>query len=349
MRVGIIGAGLQGQRRSQVVKADPTAELAVISSATLTHASGLASVMGCAAAEGWQSVVDSDELDCVLICTPPDSHAQIAIAAMRTGKHVLCEKPLCRSEKEGLLMLRTARETGRILKCGFNHRHHLAVLEAKRLFDAGAIGKPIFARSCYGIGGRPGYENEWRSNPAIAAGGHFMEQGIHAVDLCRWFFGDFEKVSGFVQNGFWSTEPLEDNGFALFQTRRGEVCSIHSSLTQWKNRFSFELFGTEGYLIVEGLGRSYGDQKLIAGRREFGKPFSERVTEFRGQDASWEGEWREFGSAIREAREPLGSGTDGLQAMRLVFALYASARLNASINPQTLLPVAAEDGELNTL
>jgi predicted dehydrogenase len=324
------------------VKADPSTELVVISSAWLTHAQALAATMGCVAAQGWESIVERDDLDAVIICTPPDLHAAIATAAMKAGKHVLCEKPLCRTDYEISEMLKVATETGRTLKCGFNHRHHSAVRKAKELVDNDAIGSLIFARSCYGIGGRPGYENEWRADPAVAAGGHFMEQGIHLVDLCRWFFGEFTKVTGVIQNGFWPTAPLEDNGFALLQTATGQTCSIHASLTQWKNRFTFEVFGTEGYLIIEGLGKSYGDQKLTLGKRELGKPFSENVTEFRGADASWEAEWREFVDAIREQREPLGSAADGAVAMKIVFALYKSAHLNRAINPETLLPLPSD-------
>ena len=125
---------------------------------------------------------------------------------------------------------------------------------------------------------------------------------------------------------------VEDNAFALFRTAKGQVASLHASWTQWKNLFSFEVFGERGALIVEGLGGSYGTEKLEVGRRKMengewkdGPPVVE-VAEFPAPDRSWELEWEEFTSAIREGRQPLANGEDGLQAMRLVEGIYESAR-----------------------
>jgi predicted dehydrogenase len=329
MRVGIVGAGLQGQRRSPVVRDFPDTELVVISAAHLESAKPLADNVGCEWAVGWEPVVQRDDIDVVLVCTPPNLHAVISIAAMRRGKHVLCEKPLARTLEEAQDMLAAARESGVTLKCGFNHRHHPGIQRARQWFDSGVIGEPTFIRCRYGIGGRPSYEKEWRADPQVVGGGQLMEQGIHAVDLCRWFLGDFTQVACLVGNYFWKTQPLEDNSFVLFRTQGGAVASIHSSLTQWKNLFSFELYGRDGYIAVEGLGGSYGTERAVLAKRDFVAPFGEEVIEFRGGDCSWLEEWKEFVAAVRERREPLGNGNDGLEALRLVYGAYnASATGN---------------------
>ena len=88
---------------------------------------------------------------------------------------------------------------------------------------------------------------------------------------------------------------------AIFRMTSGAMASVHSSLTQWKNVFSFEVFGEDGYLRVEGLGASYGTEKLIAARRDFSAPFQDTITEFRGGDISWREEWKEFTRADRGA------------------------------------------------
>lgn len=222
-------------------------------------------------------------------------------------------------------MVAAAQETGRVLKCGFNHRHHPGIQQARRWFEEGRAGEPLFVRARYGIGGRPGHEQEWRADPSIVSGGQLMEQGIHVVDLARWFLGDFTQVTAFVETQFWHTAPLEDNAFALFRTATGAVASIHSSLTQWKNLFSFELGGRDGYIAVEGLGGSYGTERAIFGKRDFTAPFAEEIVEYRGEDRSWLEEWKEFAAAIREDREPLGNAADGLEALRLVCAAYEAA------------------------
>ena len=326
MRVGIVGAGLQGRRRVPALRDFPDTELVVISAAHLESAKRLADSVGCQAEVGWEPVVECQGLDAVIVCTPPHLHAEISIAAMRRGMHVLCEKPLGRTLEEAECMLTAARESGVTLKCGFNHRHHPGIQQARRWFDEGRIGEPLFVRCRYGIGGRPGYEKEWRADPEIVGGGQLMEQGIHVVDLARWFLGEFSQVTAFVETGFWEISPLEDNAFALYRTSGGAVASIHSSLTQWKNLFSFELYGRDGYIAVDGLGGSYGTEQAVLARRDFAAPFGEEVIEFRGSDRSWHEEWKEFVAAVREDREPLGNGYDGLEALRLVYAAYEAAQ-----------------------
>ncbi len=326
LRVGIIGAGLQGGRRAPVLKQFPGNELVIVAADHQESAAQLAENIGCEATNHWEEVVEREDIDIVLVCTPPHLHASMSIAAMKHGKHVLCEKPLTRTIEEAERVLEAAKINKVILKCGFNHRHHPSIQKAKDWFEEGIIGELDFIRCRYGICGRPGYEKEWRANPEIVSGGQLMEQGIHAVDLFRWFLGEFTEVTGFISTRFWDIKPLEDNGFALFRTEKGQVASLHSSLTQWKNLFSFELFGQDGYILVEGLGGGYGTEKVTLGKRAFDEPFRDETTEFRGGDISWYEEWKEFDAAIKEKREPLGNGYDGLEALRLVNAVYQSTR-----------------------
>jgi len=326
MRVGIIGSGLQCRRRAPVLREWPDTDLVVIASRHADHARRAAEQFGCEWSDDWHSVVQRDDLDVILVCTPPGVHAEMTIAALEAGKHVLCEKPLTRTLEEAQRVVEVWRRSGRVLKCGFNHRHHPAIGEAYRLVQSGRIGRPFIGRCRYGICGRPGYENEWRADPQQAAGGQFIEQGIHAVDLLRWFLGEVSEVYCMTAIHYFHKQPLEDNGMALLRFRDGATAQIHASLTQWKNLFSFEIYGEDGYVAVEGLGASYGTERLIVGRRDFTAPFQETVTEYRGADRSWREEWKEFVTAIREGRDPMGSGEDGAAAMRIALAAYEAER-----------------------
>ena len=332
MRVGIVGARLQAKRRSAALANLSNVEVAIISAEHMSSAESLADEIGCEADSGWEWVSKRDDIDVVLVCTPPHLHHAISIAALESGKHVLCEKPLSRTLDEAVEMSAVASETGLSLKCGFNHRHHPGVQMARKWIDEGRIGDLLFIRCRYGICGRPGYESEWRTNPSIVSGGHLMEQGIHAIDLSRWFLGEFKEVNCFISTQYWQTGDLEDNGFALYRTDEGCVASIHSSLTQWKNLFSFEIFGRDGYVVIEGLGGSYGTQRVSLGKRDFDAPFGDQVVEFRGGDRSWLHEWEEFVDAIQMGREPVGSATDGVEAMRLVMAAYEAARRGVTVS-----------------
>jgi predicted dehydrogenase len=329
VRITIIGAGLQGRRRAQALKKSGD-ELVIVAAAHMERAKLLADEMECEATDNWEEVVLRDDVDAVIVCTPPHLHEPMCIQAMKNGKHVLCEKPLARTPEEAQRILNYTQGKDIKLKCGFNHRHHPGILQARKWFDQGVIGELSFIRCRYGIGGRPGYEKEWRANMEISGGGQLMDQGMHAVDLSRWFMGEFNEVFGFLITSFWDIAPMEDNVFALLRTEKGQVASLHISWTQWKNLFSFELLGKNGYILVEGLGGSYGTERAILGRRAFLEPFREEVIEFRGEDRSWLEEWQEFAAAIKEDRKPLGNGNDGLTAVKLAYAVYESAR-NGSV------------------
>lgn len=334
-KVGLIGAGLQGKRRAETLKQfGETEDLVIVADVNFEEAKLLADEMGCRLTTVWEEVITSQDVDVVLVCTPPHLHLPMSLAALHEGKHVFCEKPLARNPEEAEQIVDTARRIGVKLKCGFNLRHHPGIQRAQRYVSEGDIGEPIFVRCRYGISGRPGYEKEWRANPDVSGGGQLMDQGMHAFDLARYFLGEFSEVFGFLQTGFWDIGALEDNAYALLRNEKGQVANLHASWTQWKNLFSFELFGRDGYVIVEGLGGSYGTEKAIMGRRAFLEPFREEVTEFRGEDRSWHEEWVEFISAIEENREPSGNGYDGLQALRLAYAVYESARSGCVVRTQ---------------
>ncbi|OGX06651.1 MAG: hypothetical protein A2Z88_11600 [Omnitrophica WOR_2 bacterium GWA2_47_8] len=322
LNVAIIGAGLQCKRRAAAIKEWNPSSLKVI--ASLHNANTLAKEFRCESSDEWEETVKRKDIDVVVITTPPHLHAKISIAAMENGKHVLCEKPLASSVKEAEQMVASAKKNSVILKCGFNHRHHPAILDAKKMADQGKLGKILFIRSRYGICARPEYEDEWRADPKQAAGGQFMEQGVHAIDLFRWFLGDVDEVACMTSNHYFKKMELEDDGMAIFRSRSGATASLHTTLAQWKNLFSFEVFGEDGYAIVEGLGGGYGDEMLITGKRDFKAPFKDEITYYRGNDKSWKGEWMEFISSIKEKRKPLGDGTDGLEALRVGFAAYES-------------------------
>ena len=322
MRIAFVGSGLQTRRRAPVVHQSKDDTLVVIAGTDEPSRTALAHQFGCEASPDWQAVVARDDIDAVIVTTPPHVHAEITIAALNSGKHVLCEKPLSRTLAEAQAMIDAAANAGRVLKCGFNHRHHPAILEARKRFERGDFGRPISGRCRYGICGRPGYEKEWRADPARAAGGQYAEQGVHAIDLFRWFLGDLVDVSCMTAIGYFTTQPLDDNGMAIFRSAGGALAMLHASLTQWENLFSFEILGDEGYFSVEGLGATYGTEKLSLGKRDFTAPFQDHVIQYRGGDSSWQSEWDEFKSAIADGREPLGSGADGLEAVRVALASY---------------------------
>ena len=327
-RVGLVGAGRQGRRHAIAMSQSADTELVVVADVNHDAARLLADDIGCEATPDWSAVVGREDINAVVVCTPPHLHRVISVAAARNGKHVLCEKPLARNPQEAEEIVTAARENGVKLRCGFNLRYHPGIRQAREWVDQGIIGELSFIRCRYGIGGRPGYDKEWRADPEIAGGGQLMDQGMHALDLVDWFLGDVSEVVGFLSTSFWDIAPLEDNVFALLRTPTGRTASIHASWTQWKNLFAFELFGRDGYVLVEGLGGSYGTERVVLGKRAFLEPFREEIIEFRGEDRSWHEQWQEFVDAADGSREPSASGNDGLRAMKLAYTVYESVKKN---------------------
>ncbi len=328
MRVGVVGCGQIGRRRAQVVQASPNDQLRSVADLNLERARSMGSAFGCSTATEWRALTSDPEIDAVVIATTHDALAEIGIDAAANGKHVLVEKPMAWNADEAAALL-AAVGSGLVLKVGYNHRHHPALVRAHSLVKEGEIGQLLFIRCRYGHGGRPGYEREWRADRRRSGGGELLDQGIHGIDLGRWFLGDFAQAVGMVETYAWESEgadTVEDNAFALLRTGTGQTMSLHASWTQWKNLFSFEVFGDRGFLLVEGLGGSYGTERLTFGcRNTTGGPPVEWVESFDEPDRSWEAEWSEFAGAIETGRQPPANGEDGLAALKAVEAVYQSS------------------------
>ncbi|MEE3232852.1 MAG: Gfo/Idh/MocA family oxidoreductase [Candidatus Latescibacterota bacterium] len=328
--VAIVGAGSIGKKRADVAMAHPNCNVEYICDIDHEKAEILSSEFGATSVSSWQNIVESG-VDIVVVSTTHEHLAAISSACLKAGKHVLCEKPMGRCPTEVYSSVKAAEETGSAFWGGYNHRYHPSLQELKRICDSGELGALLSIRARYGHGGRPGYDREWRAIPELAGGGELLDQGIHLVDLSLWLLGDFSEVSGYVETHYWDMKPLEDNAYGLFRTANGQIASIHASWTQWKNLFCFEVFGREGYAVVEGLGRSYGREKLRVGKRRIdgGVP-EEKTYSFSGCDISWELEWNAFLDRIVRKKSQESQGLDGLTAIEWVYRLYrASAERRA--------------------
>jgi predicted dehydrogenase len=330
LTVGVIGCGLIGTRRAREASHHPHTRLAAVADVNADRRDKLAAARGCKAIEHWKAVIDDPSVDLVVVSTPNGFMAEIGLAALSAGKHVLVEKPPGRNLWEAKQLAEAAQKAGRILKVGFNHRYHPAIRRAHELLRNGAVGSVINIRARYGHGGRPGCEKEWRGNPELAGGGELTDQGVHIADLIRSFLGLPSEAFCLLQTAVWPIQPLEDNAFGLFRFASGAVASLHTSWTQWKNLFSLELFGTKGSLNIEGLGGSYGTERLVVALRnpEGGAPsMNEEV--FDGPDLSWQLEWSDYVHAILDGKPYWGTPEDGVAAMAMIGALYRSARSNS--------------------
>ena len=208
------------------------------------------------------------------------------------------------------------------VRVGFNHRYHPALRKARWLWEKGLLGEMMLVRGRYGHGGRIGYDKEWRANPLVSGGGELIDQGVHLIDLARWFLGDFSEVQGFAHTYYWKM-PVDDNGFMLLKTATKQVAFLHVSCTEWKNLFSLEIYGKNAKLHVEGLGGSYGLERLTYYRMlpEMGPPET-TIWEYPMADISWQLEFAEFLDDLRTGREPSANLNDAYAALNIVESIY---------------------------
>jgi len=322
-RVAIVGCGRVGGKRARALG---DSRLVAVADADPQRARRLAAEQsGCEAEADWRAAVARPDVEVVIVATTNDGLAPVARAAAEAGKHVLVEKPGARSAAELGPVAAAARERGVTVRVGFNHRFHPALRRARALVQDGALGPLMYVRGRYGHGGRPGYEREWRARPDVAGGGELLDQGVHLIDLARWFAGDLALVAGHVQTFFWDA-PVEDNGFVLLRGRGGQVAWLHASWTEWKNLFSFEVFGRQGKLEVDGLGGSYGVERLTHYRMrpEMGPPETSGW-EYPGEDPSWADEYASFVEATLGRDTPNATLDDAAAALGIVGEAYGRA------------------------
>jgi len=323
--VAIIGCGLIGKKR---VAALGPARL--VAAADPIEARARELVQGHPGARtfvDWREMLAKTEGEVVIVAATNNVLAEATRAAVESGRHVLVEKPAARNIGELVAVIEAAQKADVRVRVGFNHRYHPALAKARQLCQDGAVGDLMFVRGRYGHGGRLGYEKEWRADPELSGGGELLDQGVHLIDLARWFLGDFVQVVGFAHTYFWQM-PVDDNAFLLLKTARAQAAWLHVSCTEWKNLFSFEIYGRTGKLQIDGLGGSYGTQRLTYYKMlpEMGPPEAEDW-QYPGPDRSWAAEFAEFLDDIRLGRPPAAGLEDAREALAIVEKIYRGGRL----------------------
>jgi predicted dehydrogenase len=324
MNVAIIGCGVVGQKRLRAL--GNGFRLVAAADAAPERAAALASACpGAVALSDWRAAVAHPAVEAVLVATTNNWLAPITRAAVEAGKHVLVEKPAALTPAELDPIIPLAGRNRVCVQVGFNHRYHPALRKAHEIASSGGLGPLLFVRARYGHGGRKGYEKEWRANPEVSGGGELIDQGVHLIDLARWFLGDCSLGASYSPTYFWPM-PVEDNAFLMLRTPRHQVAWLHASSTEWKNLFSFEVYGRDAKLHVEGLGGSYGVERLsyYQMRPEMGPPDT-TIWEYPGEDGSWRAECEAFARCVQEARPADASLADARAALAIVEAVYRQA------------------------
>jgi predicted dehydrogenase len=266
------------------------------------------------------------ELEVVVLSTPPALREAIAIPCIEAGKHLLCEKPLAATVPTCRRIVDAAEKCGICLATGFTLRHTPAAQLAWRMVKDGAIGELDHVRAFHGHRGGRDFGPAWITDYTMTGGGTLMDNGIHVIDLARWFLGDVDKVAGFASNHIWQKPHSEDNGFLLLRSREGRIATIQSSWSEWRGYgYRVELYGSRGAIRF-----SYPPLWLTHWSGEPGHSMTRKdhfflryqITE-RLLGWQWSlvetlvADFHDWFTAIRSGKPAPSSGRDGLEAVRI--------------------------------
>lgn len=272
----------------------------------------------------WRKLISLKNLDAVIIATTHYLHSEIISECVNKNIHIFVEKPGGISAKKTykIILKLKNKKSNLVIRAGFNHRYHPAFLKAKELIDKKIIGKILFIRAVYGHGGRLGYEKEWRFKKKFSGGGELIDKGSHLIDLSRFFLGDLRIISSKLKNFFWKIK-LEDNCFLNLENKYGANAFLHASCTEWKNKFSYEIFCQLGKIEISGLGKSYGEEKLILYKmsKKMGKP-PKKEFKFSKKDKSWKKELEEFYIDIVNKRMSNPGIKDIYENLKIIDKIY---------------------------
>lgn len=348
LRVGIIGTGTIANQHATSLKGYAGGEIVVVFDVLGDRARAYAEKWGIPhVADSLDDLVHRDDIDAVIVCTPPFAHAEPTIKALEAGKHVLCEKPFALDPAEAERMARTAERTGKFLSCASGRlRCSAAQRTARQKVDSGDLGDVYHVRwSRFRFRGRPGHhifpESKWFLDKSRAGGGAMMDTAVYQIDSVLWLLGNPRVTSVLAQTRQMTEEPppegikqdVEDHIVIMMSCEGGKSGIVESAwVANMKGAEGLYVFGTKAGLRFDPLTRisavRTGDEEKTPWMgEETYKALEEQV--LLTPDAYTEGFGnisQQFVDGIAAGRQPFTPARDALEVTRVMTAAYESVR-----------------------
>jgi predicted dehydrogenase len=344
LRVGVVGMGWAGETHLKAYQQMPNVEVVAVADPReerlleLKQTYTLADVY-----TDWEKLIRRDDLDVVSVCTPNQFHAPVSIAALESGKHVLCEKPLARTSAEAEQMVRAAIAQGRVLHTAFNHRERGDIQTLKRAVDDGLLGRIYHAKATWmrrqGIPGMGG----WFTSREMAGGGPLIDLGVHVLDMALYLLGEPEvkavSAATYAELGprgrggrKVNTRTMDVGGYevedlatAFIRLANGVTLLLEASWAVYGRAgddFGVTLFGTEGGADVDIKNYVWEDTlRLYVDVDNEPTVLAPAVLKGEGHVAVV----RKFLAAIDGGEWAEHSGREGLRRAQIIDACYQSA------------------------
>lgn len=235
LQVGVIGCGsIAKYRHLPEYAANKQIEIAAVCDIVKTRADEIAALYGAVSYESVEELLQNNEIDAVSVCTPNYLHAPISIAALKAGKHVLCEKPMATSREDAEQMIEAARESGKKLMIAHNQRFVPSHAKAKEILASGEVGKVYSFRTAFGHPGPEAWsvdgKDSWFFEKEKAFIGAMGDLGVHKTDLIRYVLGEeIVEVGSFVETSAKEFATVDDNAVCILKSESGIIGTLAAS------------------------------------------------------------------------------------------------------------------------
>lgn len=330
LKVGVIGCGSIAQHRHlPEYQWNEQVELVAVCDIHEGRVKEIAEKYQVKAYTEYEELLEDKEIEAVSVCTPNYLHAPISIAALKAGKHVLCEKPMATSKEEAEQMIEAAKASGKKLMIGHNQRFVKSHQKARQLIKSGEVGKIHSFRTAFGHGGPEGWSVEgkegWFFNKEKAFIGAMGDLGVHKADLLRYILDEeFVEVGAFVETNAKDFSNVDDNAVCVLKSKSGVIGTLAASWAYTaKEDNSTIIYGEKAVLRLEdhpnySLIVQYANGEVV--NYELGRIQSNDAG---GQNKS--GVIDHFVESITEDKDPLITGEEGKQSLGIILAALESS------------------------
>ncbi|MED4239369.1 Gfo/Idh/MocA family protein [Priestia megaterium] len=331
VKIGVIGCGSIAQHRHlPEYKMNEQVELVAVCDINTERANSVAQQYGVKAYTNYEELLASGTVEAVSVCTPNYLHAPISVAALNSGVHVLCEKPMATSEEEAKAMIEAAKTNGKKLMIGHNQRFVASHQKARELIGKGEIGKIYSFRTAFGHGGPEGWsvdgKDSWFFKKDEAFIGAMGDLGVHKTDMLRYILNEeIVEVGAFVESNAKDFANVDDNAVCVLKTQSGIIGTLAASWAyNGKEDNSTIVYGEKGILRLEddptySLVAQYATGEVV--NYELGKIQS---NDEGGQSNSHVIE--QFVDAVAEDKESPVPGEEGLKSLAVILAALKSSQ-----------------------
>ncbi|HRR91968.1 MAG TPA: Gfo/Idh/MocA family oxidoreductase [bacterium] len=339
LNFAIIGCGVIAPNHAEGIVNTPSARLVAVADIVEEKAVKFAQKYNCDWYTDYKKMLDRPDIDVVNICTPSGLHPEMAIEAMKRGKHVITEKPMAITLEQADAMISASKEYKRKLACIFQRRTQSIFKKIKEVTSQGAIGKLILGDAYMKYFRSQAYydSGDWRGTWALDGGGALMNQGIHCIDLMQWIMGEVGSVFAYTRTLARKIE-VEDTAVSVLEYKNGAIGIIEgttSVVPGFDHRLEFH--GVDGSILVNGekIARWEvpGLELKLDSYETAGSTASDpRVASYRGHQILIQ----DMIDAIKNDRDPLIPGEEGKKALKIILAIYKSSKERKEVYLDTM-------------